>query len=95
MKYIDEFRDGGLARKVAADIAREARPDRQYRLMEFCGGHTHAIFRYGIPDLLPTNVQMIHGPGCPECVLPIGRLDLGMCMRHLRGRRPAPTGHRA
>lgn len=78
MKYIDEFRDGGLARKVAAEIAREARPDRQYRLMEFCGGHTHAIFRYGIPDLLPANVRMIHGPGCPVCVLPIGRLDLAI-----------------
>jgi hydrogenase expression/formation protein HypD len=78
MKYIDEFRDGALARKVAAEIAREARPDRHYRLMEFCGGHTHAIYRYGIPDLLPANVQMIHGPGCPVCVLPIGRLDLAI-----------------
>jgi hydrogenase expression/formation protein HypD len=46
--------------------------------MEFCGGHTHAIFRYGIPDLLPPNVRMIHGPGCPVCVLPIGRLDLAI-----------------
>jgi hydrogenase expression/formation protein HypD len=78
MKYIDEFRDGALARKVAADIARAARPGREYRLMEFCGGHTHAIFRYGIPDLLPANVRMIHGPGCPVCVLPIGRLDLAI-----------------
>jgi hydrogenase expression/formation protein HypD len=78
MKYIDEFRDGALARKVAAEIARAARPERQYRLMEFCGGHTHAIFRYGIPDLLPANVQLIHGPGCPVCVLPIGRLDLAI-----------------
>jgi hydrogenase expression/formation protein HypD len=78
MKYIDEFRDGALARKVAAEIAREVHPDRHYRLMEFCGGHTHAIYRYGIPDLLPANVQMIHGPGCPVCVLPIGRLDLAI-----------------
>jgi hydrogenase expression/formation protein HypD len=78
MKYIDEFRDGALARKVAAEIAREAHPDRHYRLMEFCGGHTHAIYRYGLPDLLPGNVQMIHGPGCPVCVLPIGRLDLAI-----------------
>jgi hydrogenase expression/formation protein HypD len=46
--------------------------------MEFCGGHTHAIYRYGLPDLLPANVQMIHGPGCPVCVLPIGRLDLAI-----------------
>jgi hydrogenase expression/formation protein HypD len=75
MKYIDEFRNGMLARKLAADVRREARPDRSYSLMEFCGGHTHAIFRYGIQDLLPDNVRMIHGPGCPVCVLPIGRVD--------------------
>ena len=75
MKYIDEFRDGDLARGLAAAIVREARPERQYRLMEFCGGHTHAISRYGIADLLPPNVRMIHGPGCPVCVLPIGRID--------------------
>ena len=75
MKYIDEFRDGGLARQLAGAIAREAKPDRTYSLMEFCGGHTHAISRYGLKDLLPANVQMIHGPGCPVCVLPIGRID--------------------
>jgi hydrogenase expression/formation protein HypD len=75
MKYIDEFRDGDLARKLASAIAREARPDRRYNLMEFCGGHTHAISRYGLKDLLPANVNMIHGPGCPVCVLPIGRID--------------------
>ena len=75
MKYIDEFRDGALARKLAADIRREVLPGRSYSLMEFCGGHTHAIFRYGIQDLLPANVRMIHGPGCPVCVLPIGRVD--------------------
>src|SRR5574340_1265250 len=75
MKYIAEFRDGDLARKLAADIAREVRPGQRYGLMEFCGGHTHAIFRYGIPALLPANIQMIHGPGCPVCVLPIGRVD--------------------
>jgi hydrogenase expression/formation protein HypD len=75
MKYIDEFRDGKLARQIAAAIAREAQPQRRYHLMEFCGGHTHAISRYGIKDLLPPNVEMIHGPGCPVCVLPIGRID--------------------
>ena len=75
MKYIDEFRDGALARRLAAAIAREAQPTRNYSLMEFCGGHTHAISRYGIKDLLPANVQMIHGPGCPVCVLPVGRID--------------------
>ena len=75
VKYIDEFRDGNLARIIAAKIAREAHSDRSYRFMEFCGGHTHAISRYGIPDLLPGNVRLIHGPGCPVCVLPIGRID--------------------
>ncbi len=75
MKYIDEFRDGAIARQLAAAIAREARGDRRYHLMEFCGGHTHAISRYGIKDLLPPGVRMIHGPGCPVCVLPIGRID--------------------
>jgi hydrogenase expression/formation protein HypD len=75
MKYIDEFRDGALARRLAAAIAREADPARTYNLMEFCGGHTHAIARYGLKDLLPPNVRMIHGPGCPVCVLPIGRID--------------------
>jgi len=75
VKFIDEFRDGGLARGLAAAIAREAHLAREYRLMEFCGGHTHAISRYGLLDLLPGNVRMIHGPGCPVCVLPIGRID--------------------
>jgi hydrogenase expression/formation protein HypD len=75
MKYIDEFRDGDLARRLAAAIAREADSGRSYNLMEFCGGHTHAISRYGLKDMLPPSVNMIHGPGCPVCVLPIGRID--------------------
>jgi hypothetical protein len=51
-------------------IAAEVRPDRRYNFMEFCGGHTHAISRYGVPDLLPANVRMIHGPGCPCACCP-------------------------
>jgi hydrogenase expression/formation protein HypD len=78
MKYIDEFRDGSVAQKIAARLREEARPERQYSFMEFCGGHTHAISRYGIAELLPANVRMIHGPGCPVCVLPIGRIDLAI-----------------
>jgi hydrogenase expression/formation protein HypD len=78
MKYIDEFRDGERARGLAQALRAEAHPDRKYRLMEFCGGHTHAVFRYGIPDLLPANIELIHGPGCPVCVLPIGRLDMAI-----------------
>jgi hydrogenase expression/formation protein HypD len=75
VKYVDEFRDGKLARTLAQAIAREVDPRRTYHLMEFCGGHTHAISRHGVQDLLPPNVRMIHGPGCPVCVLPIGRID--------------------
>ncbi len=78
MKYVDEFRDGELARAIAARIAREADPGRTYHFMEFCGGHTHAISRYGVTDLLPRNVVMVHGPGCPVCVLPIGRIDMAI-----------------
>ncbi|NMG65214.1 hydrogenase formation protein HypD [Azoarcus indigens] len=78
MKYVDEFRDGELARGIGAAIAREADPARHYAFMEFCGGHTHAISRYGVVDLLPANVRMIHGPGCPVCVLPVGRIDMAI-----------------
>jgi hydrogenase expression/formation protein HypD len=75
VKYIDEFRSGELARGLAESIRRELQPGREYRLMEFCGGHTHAISRYGLADLLPAQIRLIHGPGCPVCVLPIGRID--------------------
>ena len=78
MKYIDEFRDGDTARTLAAKIAATVRPERNYSFMEFCGGHTHAISRYGLSDLLPPNVRMVHGPGCPVCVLPIGRVDMAI-----------------
>ncbi len=78
MKYIEEFRDGRLGANLAAALARDADGGRTYHLMEFCGGHTHAIFRYGVLDLLPANVRMVHGPGCPVCVLPIGRLNMAI-----------------
>jgi hydrogenase expression/formation protein HypD len=85
MKYIDEFRDGGSARHIAANIAAEVQSGRSYNFMEFCGGHTHAISRYGISGMLPANVRMIHGPGCPVCVLPIGRIDLAIRLALDRG----------
>ena len=75
MRFIEEFRDPELAAKLKLSIEKEVSADRQYRLMEFCGGHTHAIFRYGVQDLMPENVHFVHGPGCPVCVLPIGRID--------------------
>ncbi len=80
MKFIDEFRDGDLARGLAAAIRQAAQNHRNYHFMEFCGGHTHAISRYGVSDLLPPNVRMIHGPGCPVCVLPIGRIDMAIAL---------------
>ncbi len=85
MKYIDEFRDGAVAQGIAKAIAAEADPARAYHIMEFCGGHTHAISRYGLEDLLPANVRMIHGPGCPVCVLPIGRIDAAIWLARQPG----------
>ncbi|MHC4049609.1 hydrogenase formation protein HypD [Bradyrhizobium sp. 25ACV] len=78
MKYADEFRDKAIALGLAKAIRSEANPQRSYRFMEFCGGHTHAISRYGLEDILPKNVRMIHGPGCPVCVLPAGRIDMAI-----------------
>ncbi len=85
MKYVDEFRDGELAKNIAGHIAREAESQKIYRLMEFCGGHTHAISRYGLADLLPSNVRLIHGPGCPVCVLPVGRVDQAIRLAREQG----------
>ena len=78
MKFIDEFRDGQLAQTLAGKISALVEPARRYSFMEFCGGHTHAISRYGLSDLLPDSVRLVHGPGCPVCVLPIGRVDLAI-----------------
>ncbi len=80
MKYVDEFRDPDRARALVADIRRlvaripRAR-NRPLQIMEVCGGHTHTIFRYGIQQMLPEEVEFVHGPGCPVCVLPMGRVD--------------------
>ncbi|MEJ7669655.1 MAG: hydrogenase formation protein HypD [Casimicrobiaceae bacterium] len=80
MKYVDEFRDPEKARTLAKEIrglvARIERAQRRpLQIMEVCGGHTHSIFRYGIQQLLPDAVEFVHGPGCPVCVLPMGRVD--------------------
>jgi len=80
MKYVDEYRDGNVARVLADVIASAVEESRSYRFMEFCGGHTHAISRYGLEDLLPNNIRMIHGPGCPVCVLPAGRIDMAILL---------------
>jgi hydrogenase expression/formation protein HypD len=80
MKYVDEFRDPTLARNLAREIAQlmdtiTQRLGRPLQIMEVCGGHTHSIFRYGINQMVPESVEFIHGPGCPVCVLPMGRVD--------------------
>jgi hydrogenase expression/formation protein HypD len=75
LRYIRGFREGAAAAGLAKLIDAEVDPQRDYHLMEFCGGHTHAIFRYGVEDLLPGNIRLVHGPGCPVCVLAVPRLD--------------------
>jgi hydrogenase expression/formation protein HypD len=80
MKYVDEYRDAGRIRALADEIRRSVDPSRVYRIMEVCGGHTHTIFRFGLSQLLPENIELIHGPGCPVCVLPMGRMDVGLAM---------------
>jgi hydrogenase expression/formation protein HypD len=80
MKFVDEFRDPEVIGRTAEEIRRLADPGRHYRLMEVCGGHTHAIYRFGLKDVLPANIELIHGPGCPVCVLPMGRIDDGLAL---------------
>jgi len=80
MRYAHEFRNPKLAEGILARLRAHigqtgARPDRPLHIMEVCGGHTHSIFRYGLQDLVPKEIEFIHGPGCPVCVLPMGRVD--------------------
>ncbi|GAC1363054.1 MAG: hydrogenase formation protein HypD [Ktedonobacteraceae bacterium] len=74
MKFVDEYRDPTMATNIAADIARLS-AGRSLKLMEVCGGHTHTIYKHGVEDVLPPNIDLVHGPGCPVCVLPMGRID--------------------
>ncbi|HSD76170.1 MAG TPA: hydrogenase formation protein HypD [Solirubrobacteraceae bacterium] len=85
MRFVDEFRDGELGRALAGEILAEVEPGRHYKLMEVCGGHTHSIYKYGVDDLLPANVELVHGPGCPVCVIPMGRVDDGIAIAHRDG----------
>lgn len=80
MKYVDEFRDAGKAKSLIREIEQLADTipiarQRPIAIMEVCGGHTHSIFRYGLEGMLPTSIELVHGPGCPVCVLPMGRVD--------------------
>ncbi|HEV8151964.1 MAG TPA: hydrogenase formation protein HypD [Solirubrobacteraceae bacterium] len=85
MKFVDEFRDGELGQAVAGEILGIVEPGRHYKVMEVCGGHTHSIYKYGVDDLLPANVELVHGPGCPVCVIPMGRVDDGITLAHEPG----------
>ncbi|SFE19489.1 hydrogenase expression/formation protein HypD [Actinopolyspora alba] len=75
MKFVDEYRDADKARALSAKITELCEPGRQYKFMEVCGGHTHTIYKHGLEDYLPENISLIHGPGCPVCVIPMGRVD--------------------
>jgi hydrogenase expression/formation protein HypD len=83
MKYIEDFRNSSIASVLAKKIKRVVDPTRHYKFMEFCGGHTHSIHRYGLPNLLPSNVEMVHGPGCPVCVLPLSRINQAITLAQL------------
>jgi hydrogenase expression/formation protein HypD len=91
MKHVDEFRDQHLAQGVLqriaqrVPVAKRALGDRPIKLMEVCGGHTHTIFRYGISGLLPDDLELVHGPGCPVCVLPMGRVDSAIALAQQPG----------
>jgi len=109
MRFVDEFRDPGVISRTAEEIRRLADPGRRYRIMEVCGGHTHAIYRFGLKDVLPENIELVHGPGCPVCVLPMGRIDDGLAiaedpqviftafgdMMRVPGTRGSPLDHKA
>ena len=75
MRFVDEYRSAEVARQLAGEIAALTEPGRTVKLMEVCGGHTHAIYKHGIEDLLPPELVLVHGPGCPVCVIPMGRVD--------------------
>jgi hydrogenase expression/formation protein HypD len=75
VRFVDEYRDAGRARALAAEIAARCEPGRRYTFMEVCGGHTHTIYKHGLEDHLPPGITLVHGPGCPVCVIPMGRID--------------------
>src|SRR5690349_7263211 len=85
MKHVGEFRDTAQGQTLAGGILGVVEPGRHYKIMEVCGGHTHSIYKYGIDDLLPANVELVHGPGCPVCVIPMGRVEDAIAMAHAPG----------
>ncbi len=80
MKYVNEFRDPVAGRKIVTKIESllletKRTADNPIKIMEVCGGHTHSIFKFGLEEMLPDSIELVHGPGCPVCVLPVGRVD--------------------
>ncbi|WP_432869443.1 hydrogenase formation protein HypD [Microbispora rosea] len=75
MRFVDEYRDADKARALSARIVSLCEPGRAYKFMEVCGGHTHTIYKHGLEDYLPETITLVHGPGCPVCVIPMGRVD--------------------
>ncbi len=84
MKYVDEYRNPDLAKRISTEIARLS-AGKPLKLMEVCGGHTHTIYKHGVEDVLPRNIDLIHGPGCPVCVLPMGRIDDAIAIARMEG----------
>jgi hydrogenase expression/formation protein HypD len=82
VKYIDEYRDKDLIRKLS-DLIKKTAESRSYTFMEVCGGHTTAIHRFGIPSLLPENIKLISGPGCPVCVTSNSFIDKAIAYSNL------------
>jgi len=82
VRFVDEYRDAEAAHALAARIAALCEPGRRYRFMEVCGGHTHTIYKHGLEDYLPETVELVHGPGCPVCVIPMGRVDDAIAIAH-------------
>jgi len=85
MRFVDEFRDPELAEVLGREITALCEPGRHYKIMEVCGGHTHTIYRYGVQDHLPEDIELVHGPGCPVCVIPMGRVDDGIAIAERDG----------
>lgn len=83
MKFVDEYRDAGLVNSIASEIRKIT--TRQWNIMEICGGQTHSIVRYGLDELLPHEITLIHGPGCPVCVTPIELIDRAVAIASLPG----------
>lgn len=84
MKYVDEFRNRKLVDKVATEIRRSVDRTRSYSIMEVCGTHTMNIFRFGLKDLLPDNIRLVSGPGCPVCVTPVEYIDKAVWLARLK-----------